>query len=475
MLLVHPIHEVLRQLPVLIASLVLGSTTGNPLWTLAGVLLVVGYGAARWFTTTYRIGADDIRLRSGVLRRTVLSLPRTRIRSVSTDARPLHRLLGLTVVQVSTGRQAGGDTTFALDALPAGEVPRLRAMLLADPSALPEHQGVALPGQVLARWQPSWLRYSPLTAAGIVMIAAGLGLVAQTGALAALADSAVARAGEGVAQTLGTVGTVAAVALLLLAASVVVAVTRSLLTFGNLELRRDADVLHLSHGLVRVREHTFDMRRLRGGTLRQPLLVRWFGGARLDAVMTGVGGAGEASQLLPPCPRATAEQVLTQLIDAPEAVCGPLTRHGPVATRRRWMRALAVPAALALASSVAAVGWGVPLWVWPVLAVATAGCAWLAVDRSRALGHRVGDGWLVSRAGSVLRHRDCVAAEGVVAWTVRQTLPQRRVGVATVIAATAAGEKRYEIVDVPVAAAWSIAAATSPWLAAVAWAGAELR
>ena len=30
MLLVHPVHEVMRQLPVLIGSLVLGSATGNP-------------------------------------------------------------------------------------------------------------------------------------------------------------------------------------------------------------------------------------------------------------------------------------------------------------------------------------------------------------------------------------------------------------------------------------------------------------
>ena len=94
MLLVHPVHEVLRQLPVLIGSLVLGSATGNPLWTLLGVGLVVGYGLARWFTTTYRIGADEVQLRTGVLQRKVLSVPRNRIRSVSTDARLLHRLLG---------------------------------------------------------------------------------------------------------------------------------------------------------------------------------------------------------------------------------------------------------------------------------------------------------------------------------------------------------------------------------------------
>ena len=34
MLLVHPVHEVLRQIPLLIGSIVLGSATGNPMWAL---------------------------------------------------------------------------------------------------------------------------------------------------------------------------------------------------------------------------------------------------------------------------------------------------------------------------------------------------------------------------------------------------------------------------------------------------------
>ena len=98
-----------------------------------------------------------------------------------------------------------------------------------------------------------------------------------------------------------------------------------------------------------MREHTFDMRRLRGGTLREPLLVRLFGGARLDAVMTGVDGAGEASLLFPPCPAGTARAVLAELIAHPDAVVGPLRAHGPVATRRRWTRALVLPAMLGVA------------------------------------------------------------------------------------------------------------------------------
>lgn len=469
MLLVHPVHEVLRQLPVLIGSLVLGSATGNPFWTLAGIGLVVGYGTARWFTTSYRIDADEVRLRTGVLRRSALTLPRSRIRSVSTDARLLHRLLGLTVVEVGTGQQAGGDTVFALDAVPAQDVPRLRALLLAD-SPAPGDGGGPPPGQVLARWQPAWLRYSPLTVTGLALIAAAVGVLAQTGVLAALRDSRAARFGEGAVLALGAIGTAVAAGLLVLVASVVVSVTRSLLTYANLELRRDGDVLHLSHGLLRVREHTFDMRRLRGGTVREPLLMRLFGGARLDAIMTGVGGGGEASQLLPPCPRATADAVLARLIDQPHAVSGALTSHGPAATRRRWLRAMALPAVLAAALAVTALASSVPSWVWPVLAVVTVAGALLAVDRSRSLGHRVGDGWLVTRAGSVQRHRDCVAAAGIVAWTVRQTLMQRRAGVATLVAATAAGEKRYELVDVPADTAWSIAATASPWLTSCDWA-----
>jgi putative membrane protein len=470
MLLVHPVHEILRQIPLLIGSVVLGSATGNPIWTLVGLALVVGYGVARWFTTTYRIDAHEVQLRTGVLQRKVLSVPRNRIRSVSTDARLLHRLLGLTVLRLSTGQEARADAAFALDAVQASQVPGIRAILLADSLAPAEEEAVSEPGRELARWQPSWLRYSPLSFTGLAMILAAFGVVYQTGAGVALEDSRWARSGLDAAERFGVVASVAVAAVVVVSASVVLSVLRSLVTYGNLVLRRDADVLHLEHGLLRVREHTFDMRRLRGGTLREPLLVRAFGGARLDAVMTGVGGEGEASVLLPPCPRATAETVLTELIARPDAVSGPLLSHGPAATRRRWTRALTLPAVLAVVLIVLALRVSVPVWVWPAWVVLTVCCALLAADRARSLGHRVGDGWLVARAGSAERRRDCIAAAGIIGWTVRQTLMQRRAGVATLIAATAAGVKRYQVVDVPAELAWSVAAAASPWVAETEWA-----
>ena len=268
-------------------------------------------------------------------------------------------------------------------------------------------------------------------------------------------------------------------------ATVVVAVLLAVLwswsTYGNLVLRRDTEgglseqggveVLHLRHGVLRVREHTFDGRRLRGGTMREPLLVRALRGARLDAVMTGVHGEGESSVLLPPCPVDTAKAVLAELIDNEEAVNGPLRSHGPAAARRRWTRALALPVLAGVGLAVMSVLVGLPIWSWAVWAGVTVPCALLALDRVRSLGHRLGDGWLVARTGSLERRRDCIACAGIIGWTVRQTLLQRRAGVATLIAATAAGRKHYRVIDVPAELAWSVAAEASPWVADSIWAG----
>lgn len=466
MLLVHPVHEVLRQLPLLIGSIVLGSATNNPLWSLLGLAGIAAFGVARWFTTTYRIDAEEVQLRVGVVQRNVLTVPRSRIRSVQTDARPLHRLLGLTVLRISTGQEAHGDKAFELDAVPVDEVARLRAVLLADVD-----EAVADDMVVLARWQPSWLRYSPLSMSGLVMIGAAVGLVYQAGLGAVLQRSDVVESGLNAAQRFGVAAAVATLILIVVFASVVLSVGRSLLSYGNLVLRQrlSAATLHLQHGLLRVREQTFDMSRLRGGTIREPLLVRIFGGARLDAVMTGVNGAGEASLLLPPCPSATAHGVLSTLIADPAPVYGELRRHGPAAARRRWTRGLMVPAVAAVALTVCAVVRGAPAWAWMVLAVVTAVCALLAADRVRALGHRVDSRWLVASSGSVERRRDCIAADGIIGWTVRQSLFQRRAGVATLIAATPAGTKRYVVIDVPADQAWAIATQASPWVADSEW------
>ncbi|WP_292981193.1 PH domain-containing protein [Mycobacterium sp.] len=476
MLLVHPVYELLRELPFLIGAIVLGTTTGNQFWTIAVVAYTVVIGVARWFTTSYRVDAAQLQLRTGLLQRKVLSLPLNRIRSVSSDARLLHRVMGLAVVRVSTGQEAKGDSgsgAFELNAVEVRQVPQLKAILLADSTEPTDHAPADVEDEVLARWQPAWLRYSPLSVSGLLSLAAAAGVIYQSGFAGPLQHSRIAQATLDYVARWGTVKTIAVAGVAVLVASVLLAVVRSLLTWGNLVLLRQADVLHLRHGLLRLRERAYDMSRLRGGTLRQPLLVRMFGGARLDAVMTGVHGAGEASVLLPPCPMSTAQSVLTELVGDAEVVSGPLRGHGRRAATRRWTRALGLPLLAGIGLGIAvALGAedAVPVWVWPTWIAVTAWCALLAVDRIDALGHRVHDGWLVMRSGSVERRRDCLATAGIISWTVRQTPFQRRAKVATLVAATAAGVKRYPLIDVPDDLVWSIAAEASPWVAESMWA-----
>lgn len=478
MLLVHPLHEALRELPLLIAVVVFGSATDNRIWLVAMVWVIAVVGVARWFTTTYRIEPDPesgrVQLRSGLLRRNLLSVPRNRIRSVETDARLLHRLLGLTVLRVSTGQHAAGDGAFELNAVESSQVPQLRKILLAHTGQPARAAVPSAKPKVLARWRPSWLRYSALSLSGLLTIGAALAALLQSGAWAALQDSPRSRSWMDAVERFGAQQSVGVIVAVVLVAAILLAVLRSLLTYGNLVLSRSSgsagDVLALSYGLLRVREHSYDMRRLRGGTLRRPLLVRMFGGARLDAAMTGVNGEGESSILLPPCPKATAEQVLTGLVADPVVVSGPLRRHGPAATRRRWTRAMLLPMALGAGLAIATAVYEVPQWCWPAWAAVTAGAALLAADRARSLGHRVDARWLTARTGSWEQRRYAISTDGIIGWTVRQSWFQRRVGVATLIAATAAGVKAYRVIDVPAQWAWSVAGQASPWVADSRWA-----
>lgn len=123
--------------------------------------------------------------------------------------------------------------------------------------------------------------------------------------------------------------------LLVVGVSALLAVLFSWLTYGNLLLRRGGSgqegVLHLRHGLLRVREHTYDMRRLRGATLREPLLVRLLRGARLDAVISSCTGGAEdvvspvASLLV--CGRVTSNDTETTSATAAIMAATPTT-HG---------------------------------------------------------------------------------------------------------------------------------------------------
>ncbi|WP_174188149.1 PH domain-containing protein [Nocardia barduliensis] len=509
MLLVHPITEVVKFIPVLIGSVILGTSSGNHGWSVIPIVLIVGFALTRWFTTTYRVGPTHVELRTGLLARKKLSVPRSRIRSVDIEADLLHRMLGLAVLAIGTGQQADSGEQFKLDALAAGVVPPLRSALLAhtaeranEPADRKKPQdsvpggfaGTRTRAREIGHWSPVWVRYAPLSLTGFAIVAPIVGLALQYGlGEVVFRSDAVHDVEDGGAPVLALAGAALLCAIVLVVSAA--ACAHYLTTYFGLRVRDDGTTLQLRHGLFTTRQITLDRARLRGATVKEPLLLRLAGAAELEAIMTG---ENPRQKILPQAPRSAVEHTLGHLL-APDEVSAdespavpharptgagasdahtvpgpgsaPLVPHGAAARRRRYTRTLAPVVFVAVVMAyVSLAGEHYSPWWWLVPGLALPIALALAEDRYRGLGHAVlprtaaGPAWLITRTGSLDRDRDCLEAPGVIGWTVRQTLFQRRAGVATVVAATAAGKKRYAVVDLPADAAWQLVEAVTPGL-----------
>ena len=132
-----------------------------------------------------------------------------------------------------------------------------------------------------------------------------------------------------------------------------------------------------------------------------------------------------------------------------------LISHGSAARRRRLTRAL-VPALIIVATAGVAIFAGASGWLAAPAVLLVPVAAVLAVDRYRSLGHALAGSALVTRQGSLDRRLDVLQCDGIIGWNVRESFFQRRAGLATLTATTAAGRQRYAVPDVPLADALSL-------------------
>ena len=469
-LIVRPAKDFIRFLPVLIGLVYAGSHGGHgDYWGIGGTAFAMVTSVWRWFNTRYRVTADRVFVRRGLINQRVLSLPRATVRSVDFSAHVIYRMLGLYEVKIGTGRsdRRSGDN-FKLDALSAADAEALRSQLLGSrtpPSAPRSDDAAAQPASAagseaeveIARMHPSWIRFGPLTLTGLVILGVLVGILSQVANEAGVNYGSVGVV-HGVIKHFNALSVgleIAEGAGFVLVALVVISVLGYVALFWNYKLtRQGTQTLRVTRGLLSTRTTSIDTARLRGVELSEPLSLRVAGGARCIAITTGlrIGGGAErgGSLLLPPAPRRIALSVAEEVLGVPESViAGPLKQHGSAARFRRYTRALAVDAVVVGATAAICAATGAPWWAWLVSLVVLPLSALLAADRYRALGHWFGDGWLVARTGSLVRRRSILSVDGIVGWLVRQSFFQRRRGLVTLIATTAAGRQRYEIHDVP--------------------------
>ncbi|WP_183093859.1 PH domain-containing protein [Nocardioides stalactiti] len=462
MLLVHPLREVVKFLPVLIGMVVAGGASGAGPWGVVGIGVPVVIGLVRYLTTSYRISESRVELRRGLVQRHTLSSGLDRVRSVDVTATVAHRALGLATLVIGTGSVAtDGDEQLELDGLPREQADALRSRLLrlsTAPAGTTE-PGAAPAAVPIARFSARWLWYAPFTSAGLVALGALVGVVGQTSEMVDL-DLRISEDDLEAVTGLLLLGAVAAVAVLV----VVVTVVGYLVVNGGFTLVREGGAWHVRRGLLTTRDTSIDETRVAGVSRGEPAGLRLARGARLSVIATGLARSGDASTILvPPAAQAVVAGAAEAVLGSPAPMSAALRPHGRAAVRRRYTRALlgALPFA---AAPVVLVAVGGPAWLLLGAALAAGVALALARDRARALGHTLVDGFIVTRSGSLLRRRDALGTEHVIGWTFRDTWFQRRIGLTDVAATTAGGSGQVGVPDVPAEAAITWAGSATPGL-----------
>ncbi|MGK4578822.1 PH domain-containing protein [Kitasatospora sp. HPMI-4] len=426
--------------------------------------IVAGLNLMRFLTTGYRITDQRLELRSGLLFRSRRSIPLDRIRSADITARPLYRVFGLASVSIGAAAHGGSSNRkFSLDGVTRGQATALRqdllnrrAALLADPDAAAPEENTPI-----AELQRSWLRYAPLTIWGVGGLFAVLGISYRT-----LHEMQIDPLELGIVHDL--VAAFSSVPLWLGIPALLLAIA-VLGTIGAVGLyvegwsgfrleREDGGILRVRRGLLIHRSVSIEERRLRGIEVVEPMMLRWGGGARLHAVASGLGSAEENRKrgaLMPPAPRAEIIRVAADVLgeqDSPTTLAR-LRPHPRTALRRRVNRGLLVTA-LAVAPLAVPAIWLPGAWRTGFLTAAGITAAvllpagWLlAQDAYRTLGHGLSDGYLVARAGTFAHRTVALRREGIIGLTVSRSVFQRRSGLLTLTATTAAGSGAYRVRD----------------------------
>ncbi|WET81717.1 PH domain-containing protein [Amycolatopsis sp. QT-25] len=425
-------------------------------WVVAGGVLLVGGGVLAelfyWKGVRYRVTPDRLETAFTLVFRSRKALQRERIRNVDLTANPLHRLFDVAVVTIGTGsHESGGQGRIKLNPVSRAEAERLRADLLRRAEIAETDEDAPL-----AELDRGWIRYAPMSFLTPTLgLAAGGGLM-QVSEWAGLQEGLI----DWVIGLFRGIPLVVAI-LILLAIAMVVGVVGALglwiEMWWNYRLDRESGgTLRVRRGLFTTRSISIEESRLRGIDLVEPLGNRISGAARVDAIATGMRQGDDKDKtdyhtLLPAAPVAVANRVAATVLREPvsptEAV--RLTGH-PRAARGRLLRwwvgsvvmllAIFAVLGLLLTDVLLVIGAALGVVLLPVSVL-------LALDAYRNLGHGITGRYLVGRHGTVRRSTFALEREGVIGWTVKQSIFQRRKGLLTVVATTAAGGGAYAVYD----------------------------
>jgi putative membrane protein len=390
------------------------------------VLLVVGVPLAvlSWWRFRYRVGDGKLELHSGVLSRSVRTIPLDRIRGIDVTEPFVHRLLGLVKVDVEAAAGGRSKAELSRAAVSREQADQLREAVLAGPRPTAGDEPVE--ARPVYQATPRLLVLGGLTSMRYLLAPA-----AVVGVVFNLADDLpggiVDRAADAAADRFPTdaIGIVLVVALAI-GLVVLAAIAGSLLVDWRFTVRDEGERLAASRGLLTRRVVHLDRDRIRGADVRDSPLRRPRGPPPVNAIPAGLRPRTGGTALAPVIENDRVAGLLEAVDPGAPDPAAALEAHPPASRRRRLVRAVALP----LLALVILAAFGV-LWAALAAAVVTALALLVGLDRHRQLGHRFDGRRLALREGSLQRRWSELDPDAAVAFEVRSSPGQRRAGVCT--------------------------------------------
>jgi putative membrane protein len=429
-------------LPLLIL-LLFGRGDRNELWGLVAVCVLALVSIWQYYTYRYRIEADSLVVRSGLLERSLRQIPFARIHNVALHQTLLHRLFGVAEVRLES---AGGrrpeaemrvlrlDQAHALEALVRRHAQTTATAMVEGTEGDAASQAIDQPRELLRLPVGEVIRLGMISNRGMLVVGAAFATLSQINP--DLLHAPVERFARmlvlwldlhrfGFTQYLfAAVGLTLAVVLLLQLLSVALA----LLQYAGFRLTETGPRLTIERGLLTRIRTSASRRRIQAWTLKEGLLHRAFG---RRALLVDTAAAQHQSEqrafreLAPVAPPERADALVRHVLDGAR---WPPQRWLPLHPRAWWR--LVLPGlifggglALLLCWHFGAWGlFGLLWWPWAVLA---------ARRNAQRAGYALEDELIAVREGWWSRHWRFAELDKLQVLRLRRGPLDRRLGMAT--------------------------------------------
>lgn len=440
---------------------VLFQLEGLGLEDFAGLLVIVLPGAAaaaRYFSTRYALTDDALLHRHGVFRRTSQVLPRRNIQSLSTSAGLIARATGLVELTASDA-SLGGDIQLRL--LSAEEANRIMVLLRADMAARSTVEGGTVEGgetaPAIAGFAPpvgasnpagesveaapihetstlDLAKYSALTSLPTALL--GLGLIVGSATWFLLDQQGVLPDSSGFRG--------AAIPVLFSTVFVsVIPLVQPVLTLGGFRLWSEPDRLRIKTGLLTEVQFSARRERVQRVKVEHHLLGRRLNLEQIAFTTADVeGSSAPAAYLAPTVAWGSWPTFAADALGVVELDESHLGRVSPLTFRRQLIRfgvaagpvVLAGVIAMILVPEVRLVGAAIGI---PLVLGYGGFAVWFSRRRANRLGYALGNHQFLARTGVITEELSLVNKDKVQVVGLKQSIFQRRLGLADVRLVTA--------------------------------------